>query len=149
VAYIVACTAYAFIVSAILAFVINLVPGLQLRASEEAELLGMDDDQLGEFAYDYVEVRRDYLAWQPATEEPEKGEYNVNPQDRHGIQEHSSMFNGVNGVSLDSSSSGHAHTAIGGDRHGIAAEDKLREEREAEMKAEREKGHVDLEQGHP
>lgn len=26
----------------------------------------MDDDQLGEFAYDYVEVRRDYLAWTPA-----------------------------------------------------------------------------------
>lgn len=25
----------------------------------------MDDDQLGEFAYDYVEVRRDYLAWTP------------------------------------------------------------------------------------
>jgi Amt family ammonium transporter len=85
VAYIVACTAYAFVVSAILAFVINQIPGLQLRASEEAELLGMDDDQLGEFAYDYVEVRRDYLAWQPATDEPEKGEFSMNPQDRHGI----------------------------------------------------------------
>lgn len=65
VAYIVACTAYSFVVSAGIAFLINLVPGLQLRASEEAELLGMDDDQLGEFAYDYVEVRRDYLAWTP------------------------------------------------------------------------------------
>ena len=40
-------------------------PGLKLKASEEAELLGMHDDQLGEFAYDYVEVRRDYLAWAP------------------------------------------------------------------------------------
>jgi len=65
VAYIVACTAYSFTVSAGIAFLINLVPGLKLRASEEAELLGMDDDQLGEFAYDYVEVRRDYLAWTP------------------------------------------------------------------------------------
>jgi len=64
-AYIIACTAYSFIVSAGIAFLINLVPGLNLRASEEAELLGMDDDQLGEFAYDYVEVRRDYLAWTP------------------------------------------------------------------------------------
>lgn len=64
-AYIVACTAYSFVVSAGIAFIINLVPGLKLRASEEAELMGLDDDQLGEFAYDYVEVRRDYLAWTP------------------------------------------------------------------------------------
>jgi ammonium transporter, Amt family len=69
VAYVVACTAYSFVVSAGIAAVVNLVPGLKLRASEEAELLGMDDDQLGEFAYDYVEVRRDYLAWSPATED--------------------------------------------------------------------------------
>ena len=68
VAYVVACTAYSFVVSAGIAAVVNLIPGLKLRASEEAELLGMDDDQLGEFAYDYVEVRRDYLAWSPATE---------------------------------------------------------------------------------
>jgi Amt family ammonium transporter len=67
IAYVVACTAYSFVVSAAIAGLINLVPGLELRASEEAELLGMDDDQLGEFAYDYVEVRRDYLAWSPVT----------------------------------------------------------------------------------
>lgn len=65
IAYVVACTAYSFVVSALIAGVINLIPGLNLRASEEAELLGMDDDQIGEFAYDYVEVRRDYLAWAP------------------------------------------------------------------------------------
>lgn len=119
VAYIVACMGYSFVVSALLAFVINLIPGLHLRASEEAELLGMDDDQLGEFAYDYVEVRRDYLAWTPAKDEPEKTESNVSPQDRHGIQEHSDM---IHGHSPDSSS-GNAHTAVMGDRHGIAAED--------------------------
>ncbi|RDW75940.1 ammonium transporter-2 [Coleophoma crateriformis] len=68
VAYIVACTGYAFVVSALIATFVNFVPGLHLRASEEAELLGMDDDQLGEFAYDYVEVRRDYLAWTPAND---------------------------------------------------------------------------------
>jgi Amt family ammonium transporter len=64
-AYIVACTAYSFVISAGIASLINLIPGLKLRASEEAELLGLDDQQLGEFAYDYVEVRRDYLAWTP------------------------------------------------------------------------------------
>ena len=36
----------------------NLVPGLSLRVNAEAEELGIDDDQLGEFAYDYVEVTR-------------------------------------------------------------------------------------------
>ena len=39
----------------------NLVPGLKLRASEEAEVLGMDDAEIGEFAYDYVELTRDVL----------------------------------------------------------------------------------------
>ena len=58
VAYIVAVTSYSFVMSALLAFIINLVPGLYLRASEEAELLGMDDDQLGEFAYDYQGLQR-------------------------------------------------------------------------------------------
>merc|ERR1711939_828617 len=86
--------AYTFVVSALIAYAINFIPGLHLRASEEAELLGMDDDQLGEFAYDYVEVRRDYLAWTPATDEPEKTESNIDPSDRHGIPQHSEMING-------------------------------------------------------
>lgn len=38
----------------------NLVPGLSLRAGADAEAAGMDDAELGEFAYDYVELRRDY-----------------------------------------------------------------------------------------
>ncbi|KAK6519750.1 hypothetical protein TWF506_000049 [Arthrobotrys conoides] len=65
IAYIFACLAYTFVVSTALAYIINIIPGLHLRASDHAELMGMDDDQLGEFAYDYVEVRRDYLAWTP------------------------------------------------------------------------------------
>ena len=65
VAYIVATSAYSFVVSALIAKGIDLIPGLHLRASEEAELLGLDDDQHGEFSYDYVEVRRDFLAWSP------------------------------------------------------------------------------------
>jgi hypothetical protein len=28
----------------------NLIPGLSLRASEEAEILGIDDAEIGEFA---------------------------------------------------------------------------------------------------
>ncbi|KAF8455778.1 ammonium transporter AmtB-like domain-containing protein [Kalaharituber pfeilii] len=68
IAYIVACSAYTFVVTVAICYAINWIPGLHLRATEQAELLGMDDDQLGEFAYDYVEVRRDYLAWTPAKE---------------------------------------------------------------------------------
>ncbi|KAI2635465.1 ammonium transporter [Xylaria nigripes] len=96
IAYIVAACAYSFVVSAIIAKTIDMVPGLHLRASEEAELMGMDDDQLGEFAYDYVEVRRDFLAWTPAKEEPVAGGHRIIPQ--HGIEEHQNLAN-TNGLS--------------------------------------------------
>lgn len=120
-AYVLAATAYAFTMSAILAYIINYIPGLHLRASEEAELLGMDDDQLGEFAYDYVEVRRDYLAWTPATEQPRDGETELRLGDRHGISQHGDMLEGRT-PSNGNSSGGDQHTGIGGDRHGVMAE---------------------------
>lgn len=125
-AYICAATAYAFVVSAIIALAINKVPGLHLRASDEAELLGMDDDQLGEFAYDYVEVRRDYLAWTPAKAGISDGEDDVPVGLRHGIHQHSEMLEGKDpeeGNSTSASdSTGAAHTGIGGIRHAEAYE---------------------------
>lgn len=36
----------------------NLIPGLSLRVNADDEELGIDDCQLGEFAYDYVELTR-------------------------------------------------------------------------------------------
>lgn len=36
----------------------NLVPGLSLRVRPEEEDIGLDDAELGEFAYDYVEITR-------------------------------------------------------------------------------------------
>lgn len=36
----------------------NLIPGLSLRVSADEESAGLDDGQLGEFAYDYVELSR-------------------------------------------------------------------------------------------
>ncbi|CAI6052102.1 unnamed protein product [Clonostachys chloroleuca] len=89
IAAIVASCVYAFVVSAILAKGIDLIPGLKLRASEEAELLGMDDDQHGEFSYDYVEVRRDFLAWSPARDDPAPEGHGIEPT--HGIQEHANL----------------------------------------------------------
>ncbi|KAI1814108.1 ammonium transporter [Poronia punctata] len=53
--------AYSFVGTCIILFVINLVPGLKIRASEEAEILGIDDAEIGEFAYDYVELTREVL----------------------------------------------------------------------------------------
>lgn len=122
-AYVVACTGYAFVMSAILAYGINLIPGLHLRASEEAELLGMDDDQLGEFAYDYVEVRRDYLAWSNSND-PEMA-----PHSRFGTNEHSDMLNPKKDLGVDESQdAGSGQTQVAqGDRHGVKAEDEKKE----------------------
>lgn len=61
--YILATIAYSAGVTAVLCFVINKIPGLHLRIDYNAEEMGVDEDQIGEFAYDYVEVRRDFLDW--------------------------------------------------------------------------------------
>ena len=139
VAYIVAATGYAFVMSALLAFLINLIPGLHLRASEEAELLGMDDDQLGEFAYDYVEVRRDYLAWTPAQAQTIDGQedgHSVPMSERHGISDHKDLLAGQmsqgsgsgSGTGSENEKERYRHRHNGGpigDRHGQAAEAKM------------------------
>lgn len=57
-------------------FVLNLIPGLSLRVSAENEEVGIDDDQLGEFAYDYVELQRhtsDVLAGSAEVPTPNAG----------------------------------------------------------------------------
>jgi hypothetical protein len=109
-AYVVACTAYSFVVSAGIAFLINLIPGLKLRASEEEEFLGMDDAQLGEFAYDYVEVRRDYLAWTP--------EHDGRGQDKERMELRSPMSQSqlIEGRSGDIEMIGIANGGMRGDR---------------------------------
>lgn len=119
-AYVLAATTYSFAMSWIIATLINYIPGLKLRATDEAELLGLDDDQLGEFAYDYVEVRRDYLAWTPSRADAMGEDQNIPQHQRHGINEHTDLLVGKS-VS-EGSSDEHAHIGVAGDRHGIAAE---------------------------
>ena len=34
----------------------HFIPGLRLRVPEESEILGVDDAEMGEFAYDYVGI---------------------------------------------------------------------------------------------
>jgi Amt family ammonium transporter len=50
---------YSFFGTCIILFLINMIPGLSLRVSEEAEIMGIDDAEIGEFAYDYVELTRE------------------------------------------------------------------------------------------
>ncbi|ORX33997.1 ammonium transporter [Kockovaella imperatae] len=47
---------WSFVVTTIILWVMHFIPGLRLRASEEAEIVGIDDAYLGEFAYDYVGI---------------------------------------------------------------------------------------------
>ena len=50
--------AYSFGGSCLILFLMNLVPGLKLRANEESEILGIDDAEIGEFAVSvYILVR--------------------------------------------------------------------------------------------
>lgn len=53
--------AYSFTGTCLILFLLNLIPGLKIRASEDAEILGIDDAEIGEFAYDYVELTREVL----------------------------------------------------------------------------------------
>jgi Amt family ammonium transporter len=45
---------YSFVMTTVILWVMHYIPGLRLRGSEEAEILGIDDAYMGEFAYDYV-----------------------------------------------------------------------------------------------
>jgi Amt family ammonium transporter len=130
-AYICACCAYTFVMTAVLAHIVNRIPGLALRASPQDEALGMDDAQIGEFANDYVEVRRDFTDWTPA---PPRDEHKLNgvtthataAGDRHGIPEvgpgvyelSSQNRQERNGSVVDSGFNGQANGGVAGDRHG-------------------------------
>ncbi|KAI6032079.1 ammonium transporter [Pisolithus microcarpus] len=58
--YICAASGYTFAVTAIIAKAIDMIPGLQLRTTPEGESVGLDEVEIGEYANDYVEVRRHF-----------------------------------------------------------------------------------------
>ncbi|GME70488.1 unnamed protein product [Ambrosiozyma monospora] len=64
IAYIFAVIGYCITVTSIICFILNKIPFMALRVDEEAEANGMDEDQIGEFAYDYVEIRRNFFDMQ-------------------------------------------------------------------------------------
>lgn len=61
-----------------------------------------------EFAYDYVEIRRDYLAWTPTARDPLGDGVRIAPQ--HGIEEHQNMMNTTNGLDWHTKSMPHRPT---------------------------------------
>ncbi|BGP58638.1 hypothetical protein JCM8202v2_006307 [Rhodotorula sphaerocarpa] len=58
-AYICAVWGWTFVVSYALMFLINLIPGCKFRVDEEGEIIGVDEVELGEWAYDYIQIRRE------------------------------------------------------------------------------------------
>ncbi|CAH7667115.1 ammonium transporter AmtB-like domain-containing protein [Phakopsora pachyrhizi] len=50
---------YSFVVTVVILVALNAVPTLRLRASSEAEIIGVDEHDLGECAYDYAFLERD------------------------------------------------------------------------------------------
>ncbi|KAF8891476.1 ammonium transporter [Gymnopilus junonius] len=50
---------YSFVMTTIILWIMHYIPGCRLRASEEAEILGIDDAEMGEFAYDYVGLEQE------------------------------------------------------------------------------------------
>lgn len=58
-AYICATSAYTFVFTALIAKTVDAIPGLSLRCTKQEEILGMDEVEIGEFATDYIEIRRD------------------------------------------------------------------------------------------
>lgn len=45
---------YSFVVTTLILWVMHYIPGLRLRAPEETEMMGIDDMEMGESAYDYA-----------------------------------------------------------------------------------------------
>merc|ERR1711939_755607 len=55
----VAAIAWSFVVTLILLCIFNWIPGFRFRSSEEAEILGIDETECEEAAYDFAFVNRD------------------------------------------------------------------------------------------
>ncbi|KAG1733371.1 ammonium transporter AmtB-like domain-containing protein [Suillus paluster] len=53
--------AYSFVMTTIILWIMHYIPGLRLRCDEETEILGVDDAEMGEFAYDYVGIESELM----------------------------------------------------------------------------------------
>lgn len=99
IAYSFACVGYCCVVTGLILIIMDRIPILKLRCDEEAEERGMDEDQIGEFAYDYVEVRRNFFELSSITKELKNNGEPITPNDE--INENGNEVNEVNLVPLD------------------------------------------------
>ena len=67
-------------------FIGKFLPAFRLRATEEEEALGIDDVEIGEFAYDYVELIRDIKPISMMGEE-----YDADEMDQRSQRSHSQV----------------------------------------------------------
>ncbi|KAG8932079.1 hypothetical protein FRC03_010868 [Tulasnella sp. 419] len=74
--------AYSLVMTTVLLWIMHFIPGLRLRTDEESEIIGIDDAEMGEFAYDYVAVDAELG---PASELPK----HVHPE--HSQSTHNSV----------------------------------------------------------
>ncbi|EEB09519.1 ammonium transporter Amt2 [Schizosaccharomyces japonicus yFS275] len=61
--YVAAVCCYDFVVTFIIIVIADHIPCLNVRVTPDAELIGVDADQIGEYAFDYIEARREYKQW--------------------------------------------------------------------------------------
>ncbi|GAA6036700.1 hypothetical protein JCM8097_003436 [Rhodosporidiobolus ruineniae] len=54
-------TAWTAVVTYLLLLIINYIPGLRFRVDEDVEVIGLDEAEIGEFAYDYLHITKDIL----------------------------------------------------------------------------------------
>ncbi|KAF8531010.1 ammonium transporter [Gautieria morchelliformis] len=87
--YICTCTGYTFGASWLIAKGLDMIPGLHLRASCHDEAMGMDATEIGEYAADYIEARRDFVDWTLPTKNPPRGTIDI-----HNVQDKITVYPG-------------------------------------------------------
>ncbi|RSH87420.1 hypothetical protein EHS25_003330 [Saitozyma podzolica] len=74
---------WTFVVTYAIMFVINLIPGCKFRATMEAEIVGMDEVELGEYVADYAYHERDLEGnYHPEGRDPDECDRNGNDGER-------------------------------------------------------------------
>ncbi|GAA5827499.1 hypothetical protein JCM11251_003836 [Rhodosporidiobolus azoricus] len=82
--------AWTAVVSFILLFVINLIPGLKFRISEDEEIIGVDEAEIGEYAHDYLHFARDLMGEDRSASRGRPTEAKLAPAQQHKAEKEQS-----------------------------------------------------------
>ncbi|KAG2011219.1 ammonium transporter, variant 3 [Coprinopsis cinerea AmutBmut pab1-1] len=99
---------YAFVMTTVILWIMHFIPGLRFRVDEEAEIVGIDQHELGEFAYDYVGFEREITS-APYTSAIDMEKRGMVEAKGNGFNGNGSAFNGNSNAS--GVGSGHASPA--------------------------------------